>query len=468
MIKASEIVSKTYGPFGKKVVINKGYIDITCDGYTVINSIYLEDGLESIGLELLKNASKQSKDAICDGTTSTIILGTELCKNIIDCDLEDHLYLLDIIEKIEIYILDELNEYKMKIDKNIIKNICYTSSNSDKISDIFCEIYEEIKDNGTLIYKPTYKENIYFDVYSGLIYDKGLASSYLSDSGKVILNDAYVVIVNDNIYTINELETIIYDIKKQNNDILIIANSFSKEVIDYIIYLNRSFNYSIYATYSPEFGNNSKDILSDIAIYLGTYVITNKANFSKIEDVGKAKYIEITKDLTVIKAYESNNLHVQNRINQLKKQEQTYIIKKRLSMLSGKVGCIFIPYKNEYEYNLLSEKVSNSISSFQNAIDYGIVNGAGKDLVNIAENSEFSNLHKKIIDSIKVLNSKLIGNNYLEIGSKKPYDSVIYYKEIIKNSFNLLKLFVSIGGVIDISDESKYDKNEFSNKNLLE
>ena len=219
----------------------------------------------------------------------------------------------------------------MKIDKNIIKNICYTSSNSDKISDIFCEIYEEIKDNGTLIYKPTYKENIYFDVYNGLIYDKGLASSYLSDSGKVILNDAYVVIVNDNIYTINELETIIYDIKKQNNDILIIANSFSKEVIDYIIYLNRSFNYSIYATYSPEFGNNSKDILSDIAIYLGTYVITNKANFSKIEDVRKAKYIEITKDLTVIKAYESNNLHVQNWINQLKKQEQTYIIKKRLS-----------------------------------------------------------------------------------------------------------------------------------------
>ena len=469
MNKACEIVKKTYGPLGKMVIIDKGFIDITCDGYTVINSIKLRDKLENVGVELLKSAAYQTKEMIGDGTTSTVILGTELCNKIIKYELNDYVDLKRIIQKLETYILDELDKQRIEIiDKKTIKTICEGASNDKQIGELISKVSEEIGISGTIITKPTYKDMIYYECYKGLVYDKGLVSSYLSDDAKVILNDAYVIVLNDNINTINEFETIIYDIKKTKKDILVIANSFSKEVIDYIIYLKRSFNYKIFATYSPEFGNNSKEILSDIALYLDTFVITNKTIYTNIDEVGKAKYIEITKDMTIIKSYDESNILVENRINELKKLEQTYIIKKRIMMLNGNIGCIFIPYNNEFEYELLHEKISNAIESLKVARTSGVVFGAGKALLNIVNSYDGDGIYKEIINSLGVINNTLLGNNYLEKNSEKVFDPLLYVKTIVRNSFNLLKLFISLGGFIEITEENDREIKDNNLKYFLE
>ena len=264
MKKACEVVKKTYGPNGRKIIIDNGIIDISCDGYTVLNNIYLEDRIENIGVILLKNAAMSIKDNIGDGTTSTIILITEMCRVIQKYDFMN-IDINNIIKIIKNIFNIKINNYIMNLPKSLndkymkmLYNICYTVSNDLEITDIICNARKEIVESGTLICRPTFKEKLYYEIHKGAYLERGYVSSLLADNGKIIMNNAYVLILNDDIKNVNELENIIYDIKKTKEDILIIANSFAKEVIDYMIYLKINYKYNICGIISPEYGYNSK------------------------------------------------------------------------------------------------------------------------------------------------------------------------------------------------------------------
>lgn len=444
MEKTCEIVKKTYGPNGKRIVIDNGLYNITSDGYTVINSIVLEDRIENVGVELLKKTSEKTKETIGDGSTSTVILSTELCRKAIKYNMKDVKLNID---KARDYIIANLYNEKIDCKKENYFDICMCASNDIDISECVTNVFDSSEN---IICKPTFREKIYSEIYKGIVFDRGYVSPYFSKTGKIILNNAYILLVNDDIKTVSDLENLIYDIKKTKDDLLIIANSYEKEVVDYVIYLNNNFNYNICLVISPEYGNNSKEILDDLSIAFSSNIITKKTKYQTINQIGKAKYIEINREMTIIQDEKlSKNEELFKRITYLKSLEQTYNIKKRISILSGSIAIIYVPSLKEFEYNLTLEKLSNTLSTLKNAKENGVIYGSGNTLLNISKKCNESNeIFLDLVTSISIINNIIIGNNQLVSNQNIVLDSLIYWKEIIINSFDLLELFISIGDYV--------------------
>ncbi len=457
MGKACNLVKKTFGPNGKNIIIEKYGTYISSDGYTVLEAIELEDELENLGVKLLLNAAKQTKDMCGDGTTSTIILSTELCKKILEYNLDDLSFInktiddfyYDVIEKLECLNLFDIT----KIPNEVLESLIYTSSNDKEITKVVLEAINKTDKNGIITYKPTIDKTFKVINQKGFVYDKGIISPYFTKNGIITLDNPYVIIINDDLETINEIENIISDIKESKKDILIIANKFSKEVVDYLLYLNKNLKYNIAITLSPGYGQERIEMLEDIAIYLNTYVITKKTFYLTLETVGKADYIEVTNDYTVIKKSQTKSDKINKRIEYLQKDERKN--QRRIASLTSGLTTIFIPIIDEYDYELKREKVNNAVNSALSATKYGICKGKGKayeecmKLINDSDNELYNSLNK----CLGIISSSIAYN----INNKDfiPYDSLYNLKQIFANAINLLKLFISLDGFIKSNKETE-------------
>lgn len=453
MAKACEVVSKTFGPNGKNIIIENYDTYISSDGYTVLEAIKLEDELENLGVNLLLNAAKQTKDICGDGTTSTIILSTAFCKEILEFNLSD-LYFInkkiddfynDTIEKLESQNLFETT----KIPDEILENLIFTSSNDEEITEVVLEAIKITDKNGIITYKPTLEKSFSITNKKGFVYDRGIISPYFTKNGIITLENPYIIIINDDIETINEIENIIADIKKVKKDIMLIANKFSKEVVDYLLYLNKSLGYNIAVTLSPDYGSERIEILEDIAIYLNTYVITKKTFYLTLETVGKADFIEITSDYTVIRKNQMKSDKIFKRIEYLKKDEKKN--QRRIASLTSGLTTIYIPIIDDYDYELKKEKVYNAVNSALSATKYGICLGRGEAFKECMEQISKINgydeksLYAKLNESLGIISSSIAYNINK---SFTPYDSLYNLKIQLSNAIKLLKLFISLDGFI--------------------
>lgn len=464
MNEACKVITKTFGPQGKNVIIDDYGLYISSDGYTVANSISFENQLENFGAKLLQNVASLSKKECGDGTTSTIILSSEFCKNILNTGINDLKVINKAIDEFEKDALQILEDNKMtEIDEQKLRRVIYTSCNNKEIEDI---VYETIKEGlieknqyEIVNYKPTLRKKLYYEKYEGMFLDRGIISSYFSKNGKIILKNPYVIIVNDDIKTINEIENIIYDVKKGGKDIFIIANYFSKEVVDYLLYLNKSEKCNIGIVLTPEYSLSRNDILEDIAIYLNTFIVTNKTLYLTMETIGKADYVEITKDYTIIKKTNTKNDKLLKRIAYLKETAyENESIKNRLASLTKGVKTIYIPLEREYDYELIKEKVMNSVSSGLRAINYGISQGKGKAYLEVSEKLDDKNIvYDSLKNSLKIIYETLNGNVYSEF---EPLDATANLKGILGNSLHLLRLFMSLDGYVK-KKEKEENKLEF-------
>lgn len=463
--KASTMISKTFGPQGKNVIIDDYGLYLSSDGYTVCNSICLENPLENFGVKLLQNVANLTKKQCGDGTTSTIILGSEFCKNILKTKINDVRIVNTAIIDFEKDVLELLDKNKIeKIDEEKLRKVIYTSCNNKEIENIVFETIKEglIEKNLYEIvnYKPTLRKKLYYEKYEGMFLERGIISTYFSKNGKIVLENPYVIIVNDDIKTINEIENIIYDIKDGHKDIFIIANYFSKEVVDYLLFLSKSQKYNIGIVLTPEYSLNRNEILEDIAIYLNTFIVTNKTLYLTMETIGKADYVEITKDYTIIKKNNQKNEKLEKRISYLKDNvDGNDLIKNRLASLTKKVKTIYIPLEKEYDYELIKEKVMNAVNSGIRAINYGISKGKGNAFLEIQEKLENkSEVYNSLKDSLKIISKTLENKVYDEF---EPLDATANLKDILSNSLHLVRLFMSIDGYVKRSEKESSNIDVF-------
>ena len=330
------------------------------------------------------------------------------------------------------------------------------STKDQNLINIVCKASIETGAYGLIIVRPSYEKELSIDLYEGFTYDKGMISSYLGTNGKIVLEEPYVILVNDNIKTINEFENIIYEVKKTKKDLLVIANSFSKEVVDYIIYLKKNYKYNICATLSPEFGERAGEMLEDLAIYLNTYVITNKNQYLTDKTIGVAERIEITNNETIIRRNDNKNEtrknNLEERISYLmnlpNKQEYHY---KRIACLKGKIAYINVPIDNEYQYELLVQKIKNGISACKNSMISGVIEGSAKTLKDISLIKTGKEIIDDILEGLSILSHLIDQNNYYEKNMDNDnsiLDSAYNTEIMISNVFELVRLFVSIDGII--------------------
>lgn len=490
-----EFIGKTLGPNGKNIAIVKENIYFINDGYSVCNSLEFDDPYSKIALKLLLEGARLTSEMANDGTTSTICLASELIYNFIEIfgdemNNEETYELIRIIERHSLKVIDESTisiSSKLNANKDIsvdtTENRKYLkavlkSTMGDNLSDYFellINAIGETSDNGVINLRPTYDELPSYEMVNGFVYEKGFVSQYLGLNGIVILNRPYVILVNDSIKTINELEEIIYEVKKTKNDLFIIANSFSKEVIDYIIYMKNNNRYNICASISPEYGEKQIEKLDDLAIYLNTNVISNKNISITMDTIGKADRIEITKDRTIIFKENINEKNINDRIQYIKSinKENIYgvnkYMKERIGALKGKIIYINIPTKKDYEYELNLQKIKNGISSCLSSLDKGIVNGSfyvidkisrisKEELVQYGFIGRGDLLNKiiKFFSSFKVILRFACYNEIYKGESRNSvWDSAYYTKVICLNAIYVLKLFINIDGVFFVDKPNK-------------
>lgn len=450
MKETCDVVSMTFGPYGKNIIINNSFYMLSCDGYKVCNSIKLDDEIKNVGTELLKSISALTKECVKDGTTSTIILTTKLCECLLKYESSSS-NLLNEIDRFEEDVIKEIDRLTEKIGDRLY-NVVLSSSNDSEIARIITDLLTVNSEMSVLI-KPSFDSKISFSKQNGICYERGLLSPYLGNNDKCILKDAYVIVVNDSIEKVQDFETIIYEGKKSKNDLLVIGNSFSKEVVDYVSYLRKNYDYNISISLSPDYGYQYKEVLEDIAIYVNTYVITNKTNFITLDTIGYCDRVEIDNKNTIIYNKKCNE-KLKERIAYLKalskNDTNSNLLKKRISMLEQGVFLVHIPSRFDYKYLIDKEKIENAIATGKNAIKYGVIAGGGEGLSEVkrrlAINDEsFYNCLVNSLDIIKTIISKN-SNNANVLTS---YDSSYNLKMIVSNSISMLRTFQSIDGYIE-------------------
>lgn len=460
MKEVTEIVGKTFGPNGHNVIIDSYALFITTDGFTVCNNISFEDKLKNVGCTLLKNYAQLTKEMCNDGTTSTIILGTEICDKLIKYDKTKNIN--DIIKEFKRIVLELLEKNSKKnITSEELKQVIYTCCNDKKITSVVFDILKGNilnKEIDYIEYKTT-KGDLYYESYDGLYLNTGIASKLLLEEENLLLNEPYCIIINDDMKTKDEIINILKLIKEYKY-IYIIANSFSKEVIDYAIYLKKHQNQIIALSYIPADDINKEELLDDISIYLNTPILNKNIYSLNNITIGKAKCIEIDSEKTIIKRKFDKNLNLENRISYLKKKmKANNQYKKRYLNLVKGIKTIYIPLVSEYEYDIIKEKVVNAINTGMQAIKSGISKGMGEAFKEVGNEIVPEN---EIIDQLKkslfVLNDMLNDNISKERNDFIPLDATSNLKIIISNVLQMVNMFMSIDGYVrkkvEISDNN--------------
>lgn len=448
MMETSSLVSKTFGPNGKNVIIDGYNRYLSCDGYTVCMNINFDDRLKDFGSYLLKETARFQKDICGDGTTSVILLATELCKNF-------NTYTNININQIKMFKNEALEKLEILSNKSFSESefvsLIHTSSGDEQITKVVYEtLLENYKNNNyyeIINYKPTFKENIYYEKYNGMFLEYGLVNTLLKEKSKIVLNKPVCILYNDNLDNIDDFNNILKI--SSNKEIFIFVNMISKDIIDYISYINKKNGYNIGVVINREHGVKSSTLLEDLRTYLNVDVINKNIIKDNLKINSKATYIEITDEYTIIKRDEESDEKLDKLIETLKTNANDKKVLERLTRLTNSIKTIYIPLTSEYRYEIIKEKLTNAVNSGLRGIKNGISIGMGETynkLINLIEDK--NDEYKLIKKSLKVINEYLkkdISSSFI------PFDATDNLKMILINSLNLLETFLSINGYVKVT-----------------
>lgn len=396
--KITNSVASTLGPKGRNVIIeNGGYkILITKDGVTVAKEIELEDSLENIGCQIIKEAATKTSDNAGDGTTTATVLARAIVekgmKNVTagtnPMDLKRG------IDKAVTMVVEYLGEQTIEVgtDYEKINQIAIISANNDKeIGDMITKAMKGVGFSGVITVDDAAGMETDLEIVKGMKLDRGYISPYFvtnPEKMECILEDCYILIHEDKITSITNLVPILEQTKKLGKPLFIIADTIETEVLGTLV-LNKMQNIlRVAGIKAPGFGERRKDLLEDIAIITGGNLISdmkgNKLEDLKIEDLGIADKIIIGRDSTIIVGGKGNTTLISDRVNQIKNQlennKNEYDRLKqesRLANLTGGVGIIHVGAGSEIELKEKKDRFDDALHATRAAIEEGIVPGGG-------------------------------------------------------------------------------------------
>ena len=456
--KLYKAVSCTLGPNGRNVIISKdnGKPYITNDGVTIASSIELDDEIENIAVNLIKEAAKKTNETVGDGTTTTIVLTYELYKRgleLINKGLNPIILNKSILEYKK-FIIDNLKKQKKTCkSKSKIKQVSSIASKDKNIGFIISELYEKVGFDNYIIIEDKISENIDYEIINGMKLDFGyhIESAIGENITKLELNNPLVYIEKDYISNIEELQ------KHLNNkkDLVIFCEDYDNEIINELNNYNNISNNKIYLIKTLLKSDRAKSVLTDIEYY------TN--SFNKYSEVNK---IIIEKDNTIILNKNINKDRLNERINYLKirMNEEEFefekeFLQKRISSLNGKMGIIYSYGLTELERIDRKLRIEDALNTAINSYKYGVVEGCGISLLKISnkidKNDFISLLIKSILES--PYNKILENLGHKEIDTKNIIDSYKVVVEEINNSFSIACMLLTTSSLV-INNMNNYSK----------
>ncbi len=402
-------VKVTLGPKGRNVVIDKkfGAPQVTKDGVTVAKEIELEDGIQNMGAQMVKEVASKTNDQAGDGTTTATVLAQAIVntglKNVTaganPMDLKRG------IDKAVAEIVKSIKEQAQEVGGDIkkIRQVATISANNDSaIGDIIAEAMEKVTKDGVITIENAKGIDTTVKVVEGMQFDRGYISPYfVTDTEKMecSYDNPYILIYDKKISTMKDLLPVLEKVVNTGRPLLIIAEDVESEALATLVVNRLRGSLKIAAVKAPGFGDRRKEMLEDIAILTGGTVISEEKGY-KLEDadlsmLGQSEKISIDKDNTTIVSGKGNSDAIKARVIQIKAQiEKTTSdydrekLQERLAKLAGGVAVIYVGAASEVEMKEKKDRFDDALHATRAAVEEGIIPGGGTALIRAAQKLE--------------------------------------------------------------------------------
>lgn len=399
--KLANAVKVTLGPKGRNVVIDKkfGSPTITKDGVTVAKEIELEDAIENMGAQMVKEVSTKTNDNAGDGTTTATILAqaivNEGLKNVTAG--ANPMSLKHGIDKAVLAAVAEIKSKAVKIEsKKDIAAVATISANNDKtIGDLIADAMDKVGKDGVITVEEAKSIETTLDVVEGMQFDRGYISPYMVTDPETMtatFNDPFILIYDKKIASMKDLLPVLEKVAQAGRPLVIISEEVEGEALATIVVNTLRKTIQCVAVKAPGFGDRRKAMLEDIAILTGGQVVSEelgmKLENADLKTLGRAKKIVVDKENTTIIEGNGQKKEIDGRVNQIKKQiEDTTSdydrekLQERLAKLAGGVAVIHVGAATEVEMKEKKARVEDALSATRSAVEEGIVAGGGLTLL---------------------------------------------------------------------------------------
>jgi len=396
----ADAVKVTLGPRGRNVVLEKkwGAPTITNDGVSIAKEIELDDPWEKIGAELVKEVAKKTDDVAGDGTTTATVLAQALVREGLRnvAAGSNPMALKRGIEKAVDAIVAELLSMAKSVDsKEQIAATASISAADTTIGEMIAEAMDKVGKEGVITVEESNTFGLELELTEGMRFDKGYISPYFvtdQDRMEVVLEDAYVLLVNSKISNIKDLLPILEKVMQSGKPLAIIAEDVEGEALATLVVNKIRGIFRAAAVKAPGFGDRRKAMLQDIAILTGATVISEevglKLDQAGLELLGKARKVVISKEETTIVEGGGDADQIKGRVNQIRaeieKSDSDYDrekLQERLAKLAGGVAVIKAGAATEVELKERKHRIEDAVRNAKAAVEEGIVAGGGVALL---------------------------------------------------------------------------------------
>ena len=402
-----ESVAVTLGPKGRNVVLEKkfGAPQIINDGVTIAKEIELEDHIENTGVSLIRQAASKTNDVAGDGTTTATVLAHAIVKEGLRnvAAGANPISLKRGIDKATEYLVGKIKEHAKQVeDNNAIAQVgAISAGNDQEVGSMIAQAMEKVGKEGVISLEEGKSMTTELEVTEGMRFDKGYISPYFvtdTERMEAVLEEPYILITDKKITLVQDLVPVLEQVARQGKPLLILAEDIEKEALATLVVNRLRGVLNVAAVKAPGFGDRRKQMLEDIAVLTGGQVISEDAGLklesAKVEMLGTARRINITKDNTIIVA-EGHEADVKARCEQIRRQmeetESSYDkekLQERLAKLSGGVAVVKVGAATETEMKDRKLRLEDAINATRAAVEEGIVPGGGTTLAHLAPDLE--------------------------------------------------------------------------------
>ncbi|MFC2135555.1 chaperonin GroEL [Bacteroidota bacterium] len=431
--KLANAVKVTLGPKGRNVILDKkfGAPTITKDGVTVAKEIELDNEVENMGAQMVREVASKTSDVAGDGTTTATVLAQAIYREGLK-NVTAGANPMDLKRGIDLAVA-KVVEYLKSISKEVetreeIAQVGTISANNDPtIGNLIADAMEKVGKDGVITVEEAKGTETELDIVEGMQFDRGYLSPYFitdSESMESVLEDPYILIHDKKISAMKDLLPILEKVAQSGKPLLIIAEDLEGEALATLVVNKLRGTLKISAVKAPGFGDRRKAMLEDIAILTAGTVISEERGFklenATMEYLGQAKKVVIDKDNTTIVEGLGKTDDIKKRINEIKAQiEKTTSdydkekLQERLAKLSGGVAVLKIGASTEIEMKEKKARVEDALHATRAAVEEGIVTGGGVALVraadsldklkgdNLDQNTGIKIIHKSLEEPLK-------------------------------------------------------------------
>ena len=400
--KLANAVTSTLGPNGRNVVIANqgGYPQSTKDGVTVAKNITLEDPIEELGVQMVKQAAIKTADGAGDGTTTSTLLAQEMVKNGLT-HLNNGVNAVSIKREIDSAIKDVVNELRKGISENIsseeqLEQVATISANNDpEVGKLIATAMQKVGREGVVYIEESKSGDTYLETVEGMQFDRGYKSHFFVTDNNTMsctLDNPLILIADKKFTSIKELLPLLEAVSSQGKSLFIIAEDIEGEALATLIVNKMRGTIKVAAVKAPDFGDRRKLILDDIALLTGGEVFSTdkgmKLDRFDSKWFGEARVVTVTKDQTTIVDGKGQPERIEARIEELQQQIEKAKtpfekekLQERLAKFIGGVAIVHVGGNTETEVKEKKDRVDDALQATKAAIEEGIVPGGGAALL---------------------------------------------------------------------------------------